>query len=117
MIARSNNFKGYIYIEIPTFDWIVKNNAVEDIFYEHCNYFEPLTFRPLFDDVEIKYLFDGQYLGIIANLSSIREQINPVEEILDFDLKFEDKIIKYKDLLMEHNNLAIWVLEPKVQVF
>jgi hypothetical protein len=108
MIARSNNFKGYIYIEIPTFDWIVKNNAVEDIFYEHCNYFEPLTFRPLFEDVEIKYLFDGQYLGIIANLSSIREQINPVEKILDFDLKFEDKIIKYKDLLMKHNNLAIW---------
>jgi len=108
MIARANNYKGYIYIEIPTFDWIVKNNTVEDIFYEHCNYFEPETFRPIFNDVEIKYLFDGQYLGILANLSSINAKVNSVKSISIFDFKFEEKIEKYRDLLKDNDNLAIW---------
>src|ERR1035437_9728365 len=38
-IAAANNYKGKIFIEVPTFEWIVKHNATEDIFYEHCNYF------------------------------------------------------------------------------
>lgn len=31
-IARTNNYKGHIFIEVPTFDWIVNKKAFWDIF-------------------------------------------------------------------------------------
>lgn len=49
-IARTNNYKGHIFIEVPTFDWIVNKKAFWDIFYEHCNYFTQQTLGSIFSN-------------------------------------------------------------------
>jgi len=37
-IAKSVDYKGIIFIEVPSFEWILQKKAFWDIFYEHCNY-------------------------------------------------------------------------------
>lgn len=117
MIAKANNYKGKIYIEIPTFDWIVKNNAVEDIFYEHCNYFTPDTVAQMFTDCEINYVFNGQYIGIIAGLDKVKETILAAESIERYDLKFNKKIDLYANLLAGGETRAIWGAGAKGSTF
>lgn len=62
-----------IYIEVPCFDWIVDNNSFYDIFYEHVNYFTLDVLKQAFSSViACGKFFGGQYLYIIANLSSFQ---------------------------------------------
>lgn len=71
-IAQANR-GGLIYIEVPCLDWIVAHNAWFDLFYEHVNYFRLDDLRRCFGTVlEAGHLFAGQYLYIIADLSSLR---------------------------------------------
>lgn len=117
MIAKANNYKGKIYIEIPTFDWIVKNNAVEDIFYEHCNYFTPNTIRQLFTECEVNYVFNDQYIGIIAGLDKVKENIEPVEKIEEHKLEFKKKFDQYTELVSNSQNTVIWGAGAKGSTF
>lgn len=117
MIAKANNYKGKIYFEIPTFDWIVKHNAVEDIFYEHCNYFTPQTVRLMFHECEVNYVFNNQYIGVIADLGQVKESIEKEENIENHELKFEEKIDNYKNLLEKLDNVAIWGAGAKGSTF
>lgn len=72
-IAKSNGHQGLIYIEVPCFDWILRNNAWWDIFYEHANYFRAKDFRQLFSRIlEIGHIFGGQYIYVVADLASIQ---------------------------------------------
>jgi SAM-dependent methyltransferase len=62
-----------IYIEVPSFEWIVENNAFYDVFYEHVNYFTLDVLRRAFSNViESGKLFGGQYLYLVAELASFR---------------------------------------------
>ena len=59
-IARSNGYQGLIYIEVPCFDWILRNGAWWDIFYEHANYFRADDFRHVFGNIlDIGHAFGG----------------------------------------------------------
>ena len=83
-IANANQNRGYIYIEVPCFDWILKNNAWFDIFYEHVNYFRMEDFLNIFTELfDIGHLFGGQYLYVIADLNKITNKttrdIKPVK--------------------------------------
>src|SRR3546814_9608010 len=61
-----------IYIEVPCFDWIVEHSAWFDVFYEHVNYFRLADLRAMFGTVhEAGHLFGGQYLYIVADLSTL----------------------------------------------
>jgi len=72
-LSQNTDGDCYIYIEVPCFDWIIKNRAFYDIFYEHCNYFSAEVLRDCFAEVlEDGHLFGGQYLYIIANLSTFK---------------------------------------------
>lgn len=72
-IARANGGKGRIYLEVPCFDWICSHRAWFDIFYEHVNYFRISDFYRIFSRVdEAGHLFQGQYLYVVADLSSLR---------------------------------------------
>ena len=74
-IAEANQ-GGQIYIEVPCFDWIVEHCAWFDVFYEHVNYFRLDDLRRLFGTVhEAGHLFGGQYLYIVADLTSL--QVTP----------------------------------------
>ena len=117
MIAKSNNYRGKIYIEIPTFDWIVGQNAIEDIFYEHCNYFTPKTIKQLFTECEVNYLFNKQYIGIIADLSLVKEKIEPIQHIEKYNLNFLEKFKQYEVLVNKLQNIAIWGAGAKGSTF
>ncbi|TVT85652.1 class I SAM-dependent methyltransferase [Pseudomonas sp. H3(2019)] len=79
-IAEANQGGGQIYIEVPCFDWILERSAWFDVFYEHVNYFRLDDLRRLFGTVhEAGHLFGGQYLYIVADLSSL--QTTPAQTI------------------------------------
>ncbi len=70
-IVETNGGKGLVYIEVPCLDWICRNHAWFDIFYEHVNYFRLDDFFRMFGTVhEAGHLFGGQYLYAIADLGS-----------------------------------------------
>ena len=70
---RSANGGGLIYLEVPCFDWIVRNRAWYDVFYEHVNYFRLKDFSRIFGHVlDGGHLFDGQYMYVVASLDSLR---------------------------------------------
>jgi len=73
-LRDANGGGGMVYIEVPCFDWILENDAYFDIFYEHVNYFRLPDFYRIFDRIVYAgKAFGGQYLSIIADLSSIQE--------------------------------------------
>jgi SAM-dependent methyltransferase len=72
-IARANGGTGLIYIEVPCFDWICRNRAWFDVFYEHVNYFRLDDFHSIFAEVhEAGHLFGGQYLYVVSDIASLR---------------------------------------------
>lgn len=77
----SNGGGGKVYIEVPCFDWICEHRAWFDIFYEHVNYFRLSDFRRMFGEVvDCGRLFGGQYLYVVAELSSLRTpELDPNE--------------------------------------
>ncbi|MBD0328245.1 MAG: methyltransferase domain-containing protein [Pyrinomonadaceae bacterium] len=88
-IAASNGHKGLIYIEVPCFEWICRNRAWYDIFYEHVNYFRLSDFDRMFDRVLYSaQAFGGQYLTVVADLATLRNPVrnpcDPVEFPADF---------------------------------
>jgi hypothetical protein len=118
-IAEGNNFKGIIYIEVPTFDWIIQNNAVEDIFYEHCNYFTVKTLANMFNVCETGIFFNGQYIYLIGKLSELKNNIESSEsEKPPTKVFFHSKIGKYKKLIEgKSKNIAIWGAGAKGNTF
>lgn len=83
-LKEANGGSGKIYIEVPCFDWICERRAWFDIYYEHVNYFRISDFYRMFGTViECGRFFDGQYLYIVAELSTLKKpQINPKERVL-----------------------------------
>ena len=73
-IRDANGGGGLIYIEVPCFDWICRNRTWFDVFYEHVNYFRVSDFHRMFGEIQrIDHCFGGQYIGVVADLASLRE--------------------------------------------
>ena len=115
-VGKANNNSGFIYIEVPTFDWIVKNNACEDIFHEHCNYFTLETLQQFFTESVGGYFFNGQYIYVIADLGKVKTELEnrPIES---YSLGFEKRIQEYDNLITEGGNIAIWGAGAKGSTF
>jgi SAM-dependent methyltransferase len=63
--------KSPFFIEVPTIDWILKQRAFWDFFYEHCNYFSLSTLRYAlakagWQVTAADTVFGGQYLWVEA---------------------------------------------------
>lgn len=105
-LSNANECKGLIYIEVPCFDWILDNKAWFDIFYEHVNYFRLSDFGRIFEDVLYADRgFGGQYLRVVADLSSLREPICSNTDIVEFPADFLDSLKCAKD---NSNAAIIW---------
>ncbi len=115
-IAKANNNKGFIYIEVPTFEWIVNNNASEDVFYEHCNYFTLETLQQFFTESVGGHFFNGQYIYVIADLSKVKQKLEK-RDFKTYTIKFKDKITAYQELLAANKNIAIWGAGAKGSTF
>ena len=70
-VRDANGGGGRIYIEVPCLDWIARNRAWFDLFYEHANYFRLDDLRAMFGTVhESGHTFGGQYLYVVADLAT-----------------------------------------------
>jgi hypothetical protein len=83
-IKKSNGHQGLIYIEVPCFDWIMNNRTWFDLFYEHVNYFRLDDFKRMFGRlIDYGHCFGGQYLYVVADLSTLhRPKFNESRPIL-----------------------------------
>lgn len=60
-----------VIFECPDMSWIVRNQVIWDVFYEHAQYFSPTSLAALlrregFEDVIVERAFRGQYLWATA---------------------------------------------------
>jgi len=98
-----------IYIEVPNLDWILKNNAWYDIFYEHVNYFRLSDFNRIFGGkVVCGELFGGQYIYMIAevkDLISMNQLIEVDNELPAFDFSPEFSLPFEK---LRNRKIVIW---------
>lgn len=115
-LAAANNYKGKIYIEVPTFEWILKENAIEDIFYEHCNYFTLGTLQMLFTKSVGGHFFNGQYIYVIADLADLKNSLEK-KTVQPFEVHFNKKLKEYKTKLDNLESVAIWGAGAKGSTF
>lgn len=88
-LKKANKGTGKIYIEVPCFEWICERRNWFDVFYEHVNYFRLSNFHQMFGEViESGRIFGGQYLYVVAELSSLKEPTMITSEALDFPEDF-----------------------------
>ena len=88
-IAVNADPETLIYIEVPCFDWICEARAWFDIFYEHVNYFRLSDFHSMFGRVLFSDRgFDGQYLRVICDLSTLRDPIYQARHAVRFPADF-----------------------------
>lgn len=113
-IANCGN--GKIYIEVPCFDWICEHKAWFDIFYEHVNYFRLTDFSRMFGEViESGKLFGGQYIYVIAELSSLKTPILDSNDQVNFPSDFTASISEKNST--QNNRIAIWGGASKGVIF
>ena len=118
-VSEANGRKGKIYIEVPCLDWICKHRAWFDIFYEHVNYFRVADFRRMFGIVhDIGHVFGGQYIYVVADLSTIRLPVQKGDEFefpRDFLRTFERQAKRLQN--KGPSNYAIWGGASKGVIF
>lgn len=59
-----------LFLETPDVSWILRNNAFEDFFYEHCSLFSPRSMQYLLAEFGLKAhvqpVYGGQYMWVEA---------------------------------------------------
>lgn len=118
-IVQANGGKGLIYIEVPCFDWICDNRAWFDIFYEHVNYFRLGDFGRMFGTVIASgNLFGGQYMYVIADLTSLRAPQAERRDLLTFPDDFLCGVETSRQRALAHaGSRAIWGGSSKGVIF
>ena len=99
-LADANGRKGLLYIEVPDLIWILENHAYYDLFHEHVNYFCARDFRRCFPEAlkSTISLFNGQYLGIVLDLSLIPSS----NFAADISTNFHESLQRSFDSLVQH---------------
>ena len=117
-IAKANDYKGFLFVEVPTFDWIYNKKAFWDIFYEHCNYFTEESLAVMFEETKTGHFFGGQYIYLWADLGKLR---NTIPAGIDFTkrngLTFDGKLDEYKKMLQSSGSFAVWGAGAKGSTF
>lgn len=110
-IGKAVDYNAIVYIEVPSFEWIIQHEAFWDIFYEHCNYFTRASLAGLFEKSDHGFLFNNQYQYIIAHLKDLKTQ----PTCYSFDKNCMDRLSKFKKLIEYYRNrvidragMAIW---------
>lgn len=117
-IARANGGKGTIYIEVPCFEWITQHRAWFDIFYEHVNYFRLDDFHRLFGTVlESGHVFGGQYLYVVADLSTLRSPLADETCAANFPADFLRDVQRLSSIARDSCRNAIWGGASKGVIF
>jgi SAM-dependent methyltransferase len=117
-VAHANGGRGQIYIEVPCFDWICRRRAWFDVFYEHVNYFRLTDFQRMFGAIlESGHSFGGQYLYLVADLSSLHSLRYDQTCVLNFPGDFLDGVHRLSSIARDCERNAIWGAASKGVVF
>lgn len=124
-IYNTNGGKGKVYIEVPCFESICRQRAWFDIYYEHVNYFQQNDFLRMFDIVyEIGHVFGGQYLYVVADLSTlhpptfcVKNRVGLPSDFLEGIERFSTIIKTYKMKYGKQKSTAIWGGASKGVIF
>jgi len=116
-IAEANKFKGSIYIEVPTFDWIIGKSAYWDIFYEHCNYFTESSLSKMFHHSKTDSFFGGQYIYLIGDLSHLKDTIDHTDSVNIDTSGFSMQRGTHAALVKTPKSKAIWGAGAKGSTF
>lgn len=115
-LRDANGGSGVIYIEVPCFDWICEHKAWFDIFYEHVNYFRLTDFNRIFGNViDGGTVFGGQYLYVIAELSSLRIPRIDMNDRANFPLDITKNMSD--EMGSQEKKAAIWGGASKGVIF
>ena len=116
--------KAIIYIEVPQFNWIVRNKVLFDFTYEHVNYFNTKSLCSLFSKIiERGNLFGGQYQYCLAKLDLLAlnndwAQFHKINKHKKFDFKkYHDHFFKNIKYLSDKKNIWIWGGATKGVIF
>jgi SAM-dependent methyltransferase len=118
-IAKANQYQGKIFIEVPTFDWIMEKNAFWDVFYEHCNYFTEDSLASFFSKSISGRVFNGQYIYMIADLKDLKpadSKLNLNPDISSCD-QLKSTVESWKSFVKHNPNTAIWGAAGKGSTF
>jgi len=118
-LAEANGLQGYLYIETPCLDWILKESAYFDLFHEHVNYFRLANFERMYGSflVHSERSFGGQYLSLVLDLSfyecpgSINKSALDENEDAYMSQLFDTLIAREKAIynqLENYENIVIW---------
>jgi SAM-dependent methyltransferase len=112
-----------LFIEVPSFDWIMQKKAFYDITYEHCNYFTGSSLGGLmrllgFEVEKTAEVFGGQYLACVGVKSS-----NSVLDKIEV-LRFAESINEFKEVkrkifntVEDNDHVSVWGAAGKGVVF
>lgn len=113
-ILRTNVLGGaYLFLETPDFDWILENTSFEDIVYEHCSFFNPVSMQYILrrfgcESFHIEKTFHGQYMWIEAKFAARKRN----ELIMQYQEKETQFIDQWREMLVEEHKsgsrLFIW---------
>jgi hypothetical protein len=120
-LLESNGGTGKIYIEVPCLDWVARNRAWFDIFYEHVNYFRMPDFKRMFGTIhEAGHSFAGQYLYVVADLATLRTPRRAADDQFDLPADFKATIEQCRNRLAAQPDgaaRAIWGGASKGVIF
>ena len=117
-IAAAAGYRGMVFIEVPTFEWIMKKKAFWDIFYEHCNYFTFDSLGSIFKKSKQGTLFNNQYMYLLANLEDLRTRAKPKNINMDYQsVSFQDQLSKYWEFVRRHRGMLVWGAGAKGSTF
>lgn len=125
-LAVANGHSGLLYIEVPDLMWILQNHAYYDLFHEHVNYFRAQDFYRCFPEAlkSTTSLFNGQYLGIILDLSLIPRSNFAANVSINYYESLQrsfDSLVKYEMTIYDKARLAqglvVWGGASKGVVF
>ena len=108
-----------ILIETPCLEWILRHDAWQDVFYEHCNYFTAASLARLlrragFTKVEVTHVFGGQYLAATGEAGAVADMAEPAEggdvaaRALVFGRSLDLFIAQWRERLAGRQPLGIW---------
>lgn len=110
-LVKINGKSCKFVIEVPSLDWILKNNSFWDFTYEHVNYFSEISLKNIFGNGELMSVFNEQYLLLFGDSEDISVDLNqgsrpsPVFEEVFAKWKIETAIF---DELKERFRFWIW---------
>jgi len=107
-----------IFVETPCVDWILRHDAMQDFFYEHCSIFTAQALATALHSAgfiapEVKHVFGGQYLWTRARASGEGAADEP-EKPLDFAIvegmrqRFAEKWLARVAEAARSGRVAIW---------